>query len=195
MINEEMYNELFSVEEISEEEKLKKASPMVHAMKKLGEGICEDFKTLKNKIRTYRSLEEDKLPNFFAEMGLNGFTLNTGEKVVLETGYYPNIKKDDKEEVYDWLLANKHNIVKNTVTINLNTAETEQLKKLQQLLDDNGFSYKVARSVHDSTLKSFVKEYIEENPDDETFQKKLNVYKKQQVVIKGLKRAKEEVKF
>lgn len=119
---------------------------------------------LKQAQQDLRAIAEVELPNAMADAGVEEFRTDK-VKVELQTNYYPNVPKDTAELFYDWLIEKGHApLVKRSIDVEFGMGQ-KHWKNLIQYLERARktfkFEFKVARSVHSSTLRKFVRTEIE----------------------------------
>lgn len=120
-------------------------------------------KELKEAKAKLFDLSADKIPTAMSDAGCESFTLTGGQVVSVETGYQAHIKKTNVVPAHAWLRDHGHGgLIKNEVKIELGVGEEEKVKVIEDFLDAQGQSFKRKEAVHASTLKSFVREQMEQ---------------------------------
>ncbi len=126
-------------------------------------GVEEALKILKEQAR---ELSSNKIPDLFDEIGMSEIKLRNGEKVTIKRGFASTISQANKEEAFAWLHAKGHAaIIKHELTTTFKEGDADEKKALEAKLNELGLTYKDKDYVHHSTLKSFVKEQIENGSD------------------------------
>lgn len=117
---------------------------------------------IKQKTEALKKIQEDLLPEAMAEIGLEEFTLSTGEKVSIKTGIAANISKANMGAAFGWLKKHGHDdIIKNEYKANFGRGEEDEAKELADFLMAHGYQHTHKRSVHHSTLRAFCNEQME----------------------------------
>ena len=117
---------------------------------------------LKAKGEALKKVQEDLLPEAMAEIGLETYTLFSGEEVTIKTGIAATISKANAAEAFAWLKVNKHDdIIKNEFKVAFGRGEEEASKHLLDFLVKAGFDFTNKRGVHHSTLRAFCTEQME----------------------------------
>ncbi len=118
-------------------------------------------KKVKEKEEEVKDVKNREIPRIMNDLGLDDFSLKTGEKIQIKKSYFGSIK-DNEEQFIEYLSKFElDDIVKNIVTISLDKNEAFKAKELVDNLEKMGFNLDHKRSIHASTLKSFIKERIE----------------------------------
>ncbi|MCK5603174.1 hypothetical protein KAR91_14930 [Candidatus Pacearchaeota archaeon] len=125
-----------------------------------------EIKALQDKVKikteSLKKVQEDLLPEAMAEIGLEEFTLSTGEKVSIKTGIAANISKANMGAAFGWLKKHGHDdIIKNEYKVPFGRGEEEQSKALGDFLMNHGYQHSQKRGVHHSTLRAFCNEQME----------------------------------
>jgi len=128
------------------------------------EHLTSDLKAANELVRR---IEEVDLPDAMAAIGMQKFVLTTGETVDVKTEYHASIPKAREGEAFNWL--REHNadaLLKRIVSVQFGRGEDDAAGEIAAMLE-NEYSLPVEQklSVHPSTLKSFVKERIEEGAE------------------------------
>jgi hypothetical protein len=118
---------------------------------------------LKEKKDELRQVMEVDLPTAMVQIGMDSFTLESGEFISVERGHAASISKKNEAEAHKWLRDNGFgDLIKNTVTGVFGKEHDKKAEEAVALLDKAG-AVKVTRKegVHTGTLKAFVKEQLE----------------------------------
>lgn len=110
-----------------------------------------------------REILEKKMPDIMQEIGISDIKLITGEKLIMKPYYSASISAENPKPAFDWLKENGHDsIIKNEVKAIFGKGSDNLVEKLMgelnKLMPD---TFNQKKSVHASTLKSFVKELVE----------------------------------
>lgn len=111
----------------------------------------------------HNSIMRNILPDMMLELGMKDFTLTDGAKVAIKESINASITEANKPAAFAWL--EEHNfdgIIKTKVMTDFGKGEIDSARKALETLEQAGFSAAMDRSVHAMTLKSFVKEQLEE---------------------------------
>lgn len=109
------------------------------------------------------NLTERTIPAALAAVGMRGFDLEKGFRVEIEDVVAGSIKKDDRPKAYAWLDEHQHPIVKRVVTVSFDKSEDKWAKKFiaDMAKRKKPLRAEIKESVHDQTLRKFVREMIE----------------------------------
>lgn len=143
----------------------------------------ENIKEMKHELRL---LQEEELPSQMMELGLSSFKMEDGSSVEIKKQYGAGILNDNKAEAFNWLRKNGHgHIVKNVVSVEFGMGEDQTAQSFVDSVYKQGHSPKQNENVHHSSLRSWVKEMVEEGKPIpmELF----GVYVGQKAIIKGAK--------
>ena len=143
----------------------------------------EQLKAMKEE---YKKLDEFTLPEMLMSIGMTEIKLEDGTKMTLSQYYSAKIPADKEAEAFKWLEETGQDaIIKSKVDLAFGKGESKIEAKVCKALDKLAVAYQRKRSIHPMTLKSFVKECIEEGKplDAELF----GVYIGNQVKIKRSK--------
>ena len=143
-------------------EELKVISNLATRQLAMEQEITDLKDEIKLKTEALKKVQEDLLPEAMAEIGLEEFTLSTGEKVSIKTGIAANISKANTGAAFAWLKKHGHDdIIKNEYKVNFGRGEEEQAHALSDFLMANAFQHTAKRGVHHSTLRAFCNEQME----------------------------------
>ena len=118
--------------------------------------------TLKAKKENIRVLKEETIPLAMQEAGVESFTLNNGYKLSVKQEVYSHINKDNFPIAVKWLEENGFSgIVKSEISVAAEKGNLDKVRQVEATLKVCGFSPVVKEVVHPMTLKSFVKEQLE----------------------------------
>lgn len=121
-----------------------------------------------------KEIAQMRLPDLMNSVGLGELTLRDGTKIMKRPEYFANISKERAERAYAWLRErNMGGVIKTKYLV-----DKEQIEALKA----NNVPYTQEDSIHASTLKAFIKERIEADPQ---FPRELfGVHIQDQVVVK-----------
>lgn len=141
-------------------ETLSSLATLARSQLEVEQSIEEIEELLKSKKELLRDLSEVKIPEVFAQLGISEFKLNNGLKVRVSP-YYSG--KADSDQAFDWLEENGHaDIIKGEFTVMYRRSDKSKISSFNAMAAQLGFSVKDKLAVHPMTMKSFVKEQIEE---------------------------------
>lgn len=129
-----------------------------------------DLATLQAQMDTVsdrlKTLSESTIPDAMMAIGMEEFTLSTGEKVSVKKFYSASISQDQLSSVLIWLRDNGHgDIIKNEVKVQFGKGDDDLAIETAKLLREKGLVPEQKTFVHPQTLKSFVKENMESGKD------------------------------
>jgi hypothetical protein len=117
---------------------------------------------LATKKDSLKRLSEEIIPSHMEQLGLSSFTLGNGYKLLVKPYYACKIPEDRSQEAFAWLRAgNYSDIIKNTVSLQFGKGEDDLAIQVAEKLVGLGLSPEQKIFVHPQTLKSFVRECIE----------------------------------
>lgn len=120
----------------------------------------EKIKTLKD---AERNLSDNVIPNLMREAGISLLRLTDGSKVEVKPYYQANITESFRERAHHWLRENGFgDLIKNNVTLEFGKGQDEQAQSVIKEAHEKGYNVKQKEGVHWATLRTFVKEQIQE---------------------------------
>jgi hypothetical protein len=146
---------------------------------KIKEEIEQHDRHLSELKAEYKHISEVKLPPIMDELGIQMIQLSDGS--VIQRSSFVDAKITNPEVALAWLRANNHGAVIKS-KIDLALANDQQRRAAEQALRSVGISPTFKDDVHHMTLKSLVKELIEQGsnfPKDA-----FGVYQGERVVFK-----------
>lgn len=184
-----MANELSALDQMEQDaqeqftapsnEDLSQIAALANQQLALAKEIAEDEEALAEKKRKHGLLSEVDIPKLLEKFGMTMFKLIDGSIVDIKVNLVCGITEANKSAAFKWLEETGNDgIIKNEFKLPFGKGQDEQAQDLREFLDSAGFSYSNSRSVHQSTLKSFVKKRLaagEEVPVDlfSVFEKKV----------------------
>lgn len=118
-----------------------------------------------------KTQENDKilrkqLPELMKDAGLESFKLADGSTVGVKSDVKCGITQANAARAFAWLEEHEFGgIIKSKLVSEFGREELEEAQKAIDLLSEAGFQAELNRTVHPATLKSFVKERLEEGDD------------------------------
>lgn len=111
----------------------------------------------------YDKIMRDQIPTIMEELGMAEFKLTDGSVVSWKEDFRCGLTDERKPVAFAWLEEKGFDgIIKTKVLSEFGKGEMERAKEAQAALEKAGFGASLDRSVHPMTLKSFVKEQLEE---------------------------------
>lgn len=121
--------------------------------------LGKQVEEMSDKLKT---LSESTIPEAMMAIGMEEFTLSTGEKVSVKKFYSASISQDNLDPALGWLRTNGHgDIIKNEVNVQFGKGDDDTAALTMKLLREKGLYPEQKTFVHPQTLKSFVKENME----------------------------------
>lgn len=145
---------------------------------------CEE--TLKKAQKARDHLSQVQIPEVMEEAGLKKIETPSGITLEVISKIRGSLNAQSKNEAMNWLVENGHGgIVKHELVIALGKGDEEGAEELLSELETQGRQVKDSRSVHTSTLGSWMKEQLKEGekPPSELF----NIFEQRQTKIKKKK--------
>lgn len=104
------------------------------------------------------------MPNLMRDLGLNDFTLDTGEKFKLEDFCSGSLNKaPDFQTAKQWVIDNGGgDLIKTSVSVDFGTGEHNMAMNLRGQLQDEGYDVDVSEGIHPQTYASFGREKLKE---------------------------------
>lgn len=148
-------------EEISNDS-LYEISTLAHNQVKLEAEIADLDSKLRNKQEQLQRLSEIMIPEAMIALGLSEFKLSTGESISVKKFYAAKISPERQDDAFAWLRkSGNDDIIKNNISLQFGKGEDDLANEVAKLLVSKGLSPEQKIFVHPMTLKSFVRERIE----------------------------------
>lgn len=123
-------------------------------------------KILKAKKAALAKLLEADIPQLMQEFGLADIRTTDGARIQIDESWHASVTGPKKPFVIQWLLDHNHgDIVKSSVTVQFDKGQDEVAGSLMAGLVENGFTPTRAQDVHTGSLKSLVRELVDEGED------------------------------
>lgn len=109
-------------------------------------------------------IEQRRLPEAMADLGLVQLTLDTGEQITVRQEFHASIPKARRTEAMRWLRDNElGDLIKNELTVTFGKGEDAiaDVTYQRMLTEFPDHAIETAQVVHPSTLKSLVKTQFE----------------------------------
>ena len=156
MLKNQLTGEEISAEDIKSLADLAKVQLELESLIAFQESILQDRK------EQLKQLSESIIPEAMMAIGMEEFTLASGEKVSVKKYYSASIPGDRLSEALDWLRkTGNDDIVKNQIALQFGKGEDDLANLVAEELRKKGLHPEQKTFVHPMTLKSFVKERIE----------------------------------
>lgn len=104
-----------------------------------------------------------RLPELMKEAAMDEFKLQDGTKLSLKTEIKTSISAANAPRAYQWLEEHDFDgIIKSKVISEFGRGDMEEANAVVEMLKAEGIDAELNRTIHPATLKSFVKERLEE---------------------------------
>ena len=101
------------------------------------------------------------LPDALMELGLSGLPLADGTVISIKSFVSASISKANQEQAHQWLVEHGHaDLIKNIISVNTGK-DALAATTAYEALAEAGFTPDTKESVHNQTLKAFVREQVE----------------------------------
>ena len=126
--------------------------------------VEEELKKLKE-VETI--LSEQTIPNLMQQAGVELVKLEGGISVEVKPFYSARIPASRSEDAFNWLRENGHgDLIKNQISLEFKMKQDNEAKSLVEELKQKGLPVMQKTSVHPSSLRSFVREQIQDHGKD-----------------------------
>lgn len=161
------------------ENPLQQAVQLGQHLKTLSENIEAKERELSEIKEQKRHIEQEVLPEFFEQLGVQQITLADGQTIKLNTFPVGRLTTDTRDAALQWLREHNHEgIITNSFKLKLKTHENRLADETRQFLTEHNIPFENKEDIHPSTLKAFIREQVEQ----EGFPKDLfNVFEVKQV--------------
>lgn len=142
---------------------LERLTKMAENARDLEREIGELGIALAEKNDAHKNIVRNLLPSAMEELGMKNFTLADDSKIDVKDHINASISEVNKPAAFAWLEEREFDgIIKTKVASEFGKGEIEQARAALKALEEAGFTGTMDRNVHPMTLKSFVKERLEE---------------------------------
>lgn len=118
---------------------------------------------LEEKTAELGRLQRQTIPDIMDRLAMESFKLSDGSTLSVKKDVKASIKEENKPAAFKWLRDhNFDGIIKASVSASFSKGEYSQAEEAVKVLSEHGISAALAETVHPATLKSFVKEQLEE---------------------------------
>lgn len=145
---------------------LKRISKLAKLQIKYEDEVEKAEANLKQAKENLRKVAEVDLPEAMESVEMEEFKLEDGSKIKIDTKYQAGISAANTAKAFAWL--RKHNLdsmIKHQVTVEFGKGEDKKAKAALKLMQTKGYRHKDKQSVHNQTLKAFVREQLEAGAD------------------------------
>lgn len=142
---------------------LERLTELANEAKRLEAEINAATVALAEKQAEHDRIVRGHIPDVMEELGMEEFKLVDGSKVKVKTDIKCGLSEERKPAGFAWLRETSNDgIIKTLVSLQFGKGEAAQAEEAVAALQEAGFDNASAEdSVHPSTLKSFVKECLE----------------------------------
>lgn len=142
---------------------LERLTELATRAKELEREIDADTVLLEEKRGEYDRIVRVHIPTVMDELGMEEFKLVDGSKVTVKNDIKCGLTEERKPAAFQWLRETQNDgIIKTLVSLSFGKGEAAQAQEAVEALHQAGFGNAATDdSVHPSTLKSFVKECLE----------------------------------
>lgn len=147
-------------------EKLQEIADLAKAQLQLEARILLLEQDLESAKASHKNLSECLLPDAMHGVGMSEFKLEDGTKIAITQFYSAKIPDDRSHEAFAWLRkTGNDSIIKREVKVNFGKGEDQDAQIVVQALRDLGHEPQDKSLVHPQTLKSFVRERLENSQE------------------------------
>lgn len=145
---------------------LKELSELSLTFVNLNREIEEQEEKLSELKKELKALSEKKIPTLMDELGLSELKTEQGFKISIKNEIFAKIPDENKTEAFEWLRSHDlDDVIKTEINIKYDKGENEKAIKNFNALIQKGFNAKYNESVHPMTLKSLIKEQLNNGSD------------------------------
>lgn len=138
------------------DDRIKTMLDLFKHLEALKEKEAASIATLDTLQKEIKRTEETLIPDIMQSIGITEFKTPSGAHVKLKTDVFANISKEREAQAFAYLREkNMTGIIKSKIEVDAAYEDT---------LEENDVTFVKKESVHPSTLKSFVKERLEADP-------------------------------
>ncbi|QJB22102.1 hypothetical protein XccvBFoX7_gp44c [Xanthomonas phage FoX7] len=141
---------------------LERLTALAVEAKELEEDISQKLVALEELGSKLTKIKRDLIPSVMEELAMQSFILADGSKIEIKNVINASISEVNKAPAYNWLEENDFDgIIKTKVSAEFGRGEMVNAKAALAAMEAAGFGGSLDRSVHNATLKAFVKEQLE----------------------------------
>ena len=144
---------------------------------------------LKKKKEALDKIASTDLPEAMKAAGLEKFTTTGGLEISVKKDIQCGITEVRREAAYEWLIENGYEgLIKSEIDILFGRDERKKAEKLLEQLKKKNLEVNFKNSIHAATLKSFVKERMEDTESETPFPTELfGVFPFDKAIVKPTK--------
>lgn len=122
---------------------------------------------MKEKQARIKDLSTRQIPDLMSSIRLTELRLTDGRKIAIRPDILASVSKERMPQVLAWLQAhNAQAIAKQKLMVDINDLTEPERAALTQAVENLGARPTIDASIHPSTLRSFVKEQLEQGTPD-----------------------------
>jgi hypothetical protein len=130
--------------------------------------------TLKETEDELKQLEEKELPAELEKFGVSEVKMADGRTLSIKEIFHCYISEARQEAAYEWMEENGFgSLIKNKLLIETNK---DDMESMVSFLEDHGIRFSIERSIHHSTLKSFVNTQMTAPAEDDPIRPPLDLF-------------------
>ena len=160
-----MVEPLLNSLEAVDKEKTAKLVELARTLVETKKAIEESEKRTKELKEKAKMLDEEQIPKFLQEMGVDAIKTPFGT-IGYNLKYRGYISKANQSLAHDWLRKEGHgDIIKTEVSASFGMGEADKAQNMLATLRNNGMNPNFKEGVHHSTLSSWIKDMTEKGKD------------------------------
>lgn len=141
---------------------LQKLAQAAREQRAAEKAVAEKELELENAKKELKRISEVVIPSLMDEAHMEEFTTSDGIKIKVDENVRASIPAAKAAEAFAWLRLHKHDgMIKHNFVVPFSKHETERAAAFSKLLADLDQPFEEKRSVHPSTLSSWVREMLE----------------------------------
>lgn len=138
---------------------------LCQALARLEDEVAAMEEQMKEKQQRIKDLSTRQIPDLMSSIRLTELRLMDGRKIAIKPDILASVSKERMPQVLAWLRAhNAQAIAKEKLSVQ--PRNDDDLAHAQRVLVANGLDFVIDASIHPSTLRSFVKEQLEQGTPD-----------------------------
>ena len=142
-----------------------KLSTLIRQSIDLDKEIKDAEQHLKDLQQRKRTVDEEDIPSLMQTMGVESLTVD-GSKVTIDKYVSARIPETKKQEAFQYLRSiGEGDLIKNEVVVSFSMGQDNQAGSIVADLENKGFAPVKKQHVHPMTLKTWIKNRIENGHD------------------------------